>query len=69
MMKSEFENLAGRAVTDEQYRARLILRVVRRDEIRQQQAAGDTERVPCRHGSSRTFCCNLLFGRGGNQGY
>lgn len=30
----------------------------------------DTQkRVPCRHGSSRTFCHNLLFSRGGNQSH
>ena len=30
----------------------------------------DTQkRVPCGYGSSRTFCCNLLFSRGGNQGH
>lgn len=30
----------------------------------------DTQkRVPCRHGNSRTFCRNLLFGRGGNQSH
>lgn len=25
--------------------------------------------IPCRHGSSRTFCRNLLFSRGGNQSH
>ncbi len=29
----------------------------------------DTQRVPCRHGSSRTFRRNLLFSRGGNQSH
>ena len=32
-------------------------------------AAGHTKRVPCRHGSSRTFRRNLLFSRGGNQSH
>lgn len=50
-------------------RARDLLRIVYRNEIRQQQAAGHTKRVPCRHGSSRTFCRNLLFSRGGNQSH
>lgn len=42
-----------------------LLRIVYRNEIRQQQAARHTKRVPCRHGSSRTFRRNLLFSGGG----
>ena len=30
---------------------------------------GVKKRVPCRYGSSRTFCRNLLFSRGGNQSH
>lgn len=40
---------------------RRVLRSVDRNEVRTEHAAGDAEGISCRHGSRRTFCCNLLF--------
>ena len=33
------------------------------------QQVSQTKRVPCRHGRGRTFRCNMLFSRGGNQSH
>lgn len=43
MMKSEFENLAGRAVTDEQYRAIEILYMSSKETVRTENKAGGTQ--------------------------
>lgn len=48
---------------------RNLLRTIHRDEVRRQQAAGITERVPQRHGRGRSFRGDLLLRRGGNRGH